>query len=77
MAEVGIGVLFAVWFIAIYLLVSRFRKRGEGWRGPVTLNPLDTAKALEAPGRKRFLTTREMSEHHAPKAGSSPMENDN
>jgi hypothetical protein len=75
MAELGIGVLFAVWFIVVYLLVSRFRKKGENWRGPVTLNPLDTAKALEAQQQKRFLTTREMSEHHASKTGDSSLEN--
>jgi hypothetical protein len=70
MAEVGIGVLFAIWFIVIYLLVSRFRKRDKQLYGQVSLAPLDSARSIGAPPQsKRFLTTQEMSQHHAPKTG--------
>jgi hypothetical protein len=74
MAEVGIGVLFAVWFIAMYLFVSRLRRRGERSYGPVSLNPLDTSRSLDAPQQKRFLTTSAMSEHHASEKGSPSTE---
>lgn len=68
MAEVGIGVLFAIWFIAVYLLVARLRRRGKRPLGPpVSLAPLDTAKLLGASEAKRFLTTAALSEHHSPK----------
>ncbi|MGB7924534.1 MAG: hypothetical protein WCF57_14930 [Pyrinomonadaceae bacterium] len=65
MAEVGIGILFAVWFIAMYLFVSRLRRRGGRSYEPVSLAPLDTSRLLDAPQRKRALTTGAMSEHHA------------
>ena len=77
MAELGIGVLFAIWFIAMYLLVSRWRKRDERYYGPVSLNPLDTSRLLGAQQQqqqKRFLTTEAMSEHHAQKKGNSSAE---
>jgi hypothetical protein len=72
MAELGIGVLFAIWFIVMYLLVSRWRKRDKQLYGPVSLNPLDTAKLLGAQQKqqRRFLTTEAMSQHHARKKGS-------
>jgi hypothetical protein len=75
MVEVGIGILFAVWFIAIYLFVSRLRRRGERAYEPVSLAPLDTSRLLDAPPRqKRFLTTGAMSEHHASEKGSPSRE---
>ena len=75
MAELGIGVLFAIWFIVMYLLVSRWRKRDERFYGPVSLNPLDTSKILGAQQQqKRFLTTEAMSEHHAQKKGNPSAE---
>jgi hypothetical protein len=68
MAEVGIGILFAVWFIVMYLFVSRLRQRSERSYGPISLAPLDTSRSLDAPRQqKRFLTTRELSEHHSAK----------
>jgi hypothetical protein len=76
MAEVGIGVLFAIWFIAVYLLVSKLRRRDRPSYGPISLAPLDTTKLLGAPQQqKRFLTTAEMSEHHSPKKGKPPTPN--
>jgi hypothetical protein len=76
MAELGVGVLFAIWFIVMYLLVSRWRKRDERFYGPVSLNPLDTSKILGAQQQpKRFLTTEAMSEHHAQKKGNPSAEN--
>lgn len=76
MAELGIGVLFAIWFIVMYLLVSRWRKRDERLYGRVSLNPLDTTKILGAQQQqqRRFLTTEAMSEHHAQKKGASSAE---
>jgi hypothetical protein len=69
-AEVGIGILFAVWFIAMYLFVSRLRRRGERPYERVSLAPLDTSRLLDAPPeQKRFLTTSAMSEHHASERG--------
>ena len=79
MAELGIGVLFAIWFIVMYLLVSRWRKRDKQLYGPVSLNPLDTAKLLGAQRQqqqRRFLTTEAMSQHHAQKKGSPSAGND-
>lgn len=71
MAEVGIGILFAVWFIAMYLFVNRLRRRGERSYEPVSLAPLDTSRLLDAPQQQqRFLTTSAMSEHHASGKGS-------
>lgn len=67
MAEVGIGVLFAIWFIAVYLLVARLRQRGKRPLGPVSLAPLDTGKLMGAAEAKRFLTTAGLSEHHSQK----------
>lgn len=75
MAELGIGVLFAIWFIVMYLLVSRWRKRDERLYGRVSLNPLDTTKILRAQQQhRRFLTTEAMSEHHAQKKGAPSAE---
>ena len=76
MAELGIGILFAIWFIAMYLLVSRWRKRDKQLYGPVSLNPLDTSKLLGAQQQqqKRFLTAEAMSEHHAQKKGNQSAE---
>jgi hypothetical protein len=76
MAEVGIGVLFAIWFIAVYLLVARLRQRGKRSYGLVSLAPLDTAKLLGASPPKHFLTTAALSEHHSPKKGSQSTEKD-
>ena len=74
MAEVGIGVLFAIWFIAIYLIVNRLRQRDKRSYGPVSLAPLDTAKQIGAQQTKRFLTTAAMSEHHSPKKDQASTE---
>jgi hypothetical protein len=76
MAEVGIGILFAVWFIAMYLLVSRWRRRGERSYGPVSLAPLETTRLLDAPRQKRSLTAAELSTHHNPKTENPSTESD-
>lgn len=71
MAEVGIGILFAVWFIAMYLFVARLRQRGQRSYGPISLAPLDTSRSLDEPRQQpRSLTTGAMSEHHASEKGS-------
>jgi hypothetical protein len=75
MFELGLGVLLAVFFIAAYLLITRLlghdgRELG-GLPPRVTLNPLDTDKAIGAGKSSRALTTGEMSEHHAGGAKSA------
>ena len=74
MAEVGIGVLFAIWFIVIYLIVNRLRQRDRRSYGPVSLAPPDTTKLIGAQQPKRFLTTAAMSEHHSPKKDNAATE---
>jgi hypothetical protein len=68
MSEIGIGLLFAFWFVLGYLLVSRLLGCDKGgqvrWRD--ILRPsTDGAKALGAKRPHLFLTTSEMSEHHS------------
>ena len=74
MSEIGIGLLFAFWFVLGYLLVSRLIGRNEcgqiRWRD--LLRPSsDAAKALADKRPHLFLTTSEMSEHHAQPTGKS------
>jgi hypothetical protein len=74
MSEIGIGLLFAFWFVLGYLLVSRLfgsDKRGQlRWRD--LLRPsCDATKALGGKRPHLFLTTSEMSEHHAQPTGKS------
>jgi hypothetical protein len=70
MVEIGIGVLFAVIFVAAYLLVSRLLG-GKGharWR-EIADRPFGS-KVLNAKPSKLSLTTSEMHEHHS-KAGGA------
>jgi hypothetical protein len=74
MSEIGIGLLFAFWFVLGYLLVSRVIGRNE--RGQIRWRDLlrPSSDAATALGTKRphlFLTTSEMSEHHAQPTGKS------
>jgi hypothetical protein len=74
MSEIGIGLLFAFWFVLGYLLVSRLLgsdKCGQiRWRD--ILRPsTDAAKALGAKRPHLFLSTSELSEHHSRTTGKS------
>lgn len=71
MIEIGVGVLFAVCFIAAYLLYVRMR---DSWRSghkrfrPSPPTPYildDRPKELRANERQRALTAGELSQHHA------------
>lgn len=70
MVEIGIGVLFAVLFVAAYLLVSRLlgEKGHKRWR-EIASQPFGS-KVLNAKPAARFLTTNEMREHHSQPKGS-------
>lgn len=75
MIEVGIGVLFAVMFVAAYLLVSKFLRAGEQdasrWRAIGNIFSGCSRIISEKPARL-FLTTGEMREHHSGKNRSQP-----
>jgi hypothetical protein len=66
MAEIGIGLLFAFWFVLAYLLISKlFGPDEQGqtrWRE--ILRP-SAAKAIAAKKPHLFLSTTEMSDHHS------------
>jgi hypothetical protein len=68
MTEIGIGLLFAFWFVLGYLLISRLLGSDKSYRlnWRELLRP--SAEAARSLGAKRphlFLTTSEMSEHHS------------
>lgn len=73
MIEIGIGVLFAILFVAAYLIVSRLLHGGEQgpsrWR-ELTRHPLGGAKRIEPKHSPLFLTTGEMREHHSKSKGN-------
>lgn len=72
MVEIGIGVLFAAWFVTIYLLIAKLfgpRKQQlavwRHWTQP-------TFDAAQLSGDKRpqlFLTTEALSQHHSQARG--------
>ena len=67
MAEIAVGVAFALWFIILFFLISKLfgSSKRKHLSVAVALAPLDTARVLGTNRPKLFLTTREMSEHHA------------
>lgn len=67
MIEIGIGVLFALLFIAAYLLVSKLLgdKGQASWR-EIANQPFGS-KILNAKPQHLFLKTAEMREHHSKK----------
>ncbi len=74
MTEIGIGLMFAFWFVLAYLLISRLfgsDKCGQiCWRD--ILRPsADASRSLADKRPHLFLTTPEMSEHHAQAASKS------
>lgn len=73
MIEIGIGVLFAVIFVAAYLLVSKLLGSGEQgqsrWREII---PFGGAKAINAKPSGLFLTAGDMRKHHSEKRPGHP-----
>ncbi|MGA9995612.1 MAG: hypothetical protein WBP93_09365 [Pyrinomonadaceae bacterium] len=70
MIEIGVGVLFAVLFIAAYLLYVKmrdsWRSGRKSFRAPTAPYLLDDRpKELKANERQRALTAGELSQHHA------------
>ena len=68
MTEIGIGLLFAFWFVLAYLLVSRLLGTGEQgqtrWR-EILRPSAHAARQIGAQRPHLFLKTGEMSEHHS------------
>ncbi len=75
MLEVGIGVFFSVWMITTYLIFNKLSRpdtRGRTrLRTLITPTPLDALTAPRTSMTKSFLTTTELSEHHAPSMNPS------
>jgi hypothetical protein len=68
MSEIGIGLLFAFWFVLAYLLISKLfgsKQLGQTrWRD--LLRPsTDDGRTLGGKKPHLFLSTSEMSEHHS------------
>lgn len=68
MSEIGIGVLFAAWFVTIYLLIAKFfgtrKQRGALWR-PWSQPNFDAAQLSGGKKPQLFLTTEALSLHHS------------
>lgn len=68
MAELGIGVLFAIMFVAAYLFVSRFARKGThvcGRRLKMFEKNFNSGRSLDEKRPRHFLTAYEMGEHHS------------
>jgi hypothetical protein len=76
MIEIGIGVLFAVMFIAAYLIVKKLLGGGDDslsrWRELGGRTAAGGAKAVASKSPKLFLTANEMREHHSKPKGNQP-----
>jgi hypothetical protein len=74
MSEIGIGLLFAFWFVLAYLLISKiFRSKEQGqtrWRD-LFRPSADAARSIGAKKPHLFLTGSELSDHHSQAAGGS------
>ncbi|HEX8144215.1 MAG TPA: hypothetical protein VF553_16560 [Pyrinomonadaceae bacterium] len=68
MTEIGIGLLFAFWFVLAYLLISKLFGANElgqtRWR-EILRSSSDTGRSLGTKKPQLFLSSSEMSEHHA------------
>jgi hypothetical protein len=73
MTEIGIGLLFAFWFVLAYLLISKLF--GPDEQGQTRWREILRPSAGRSIGAKKphlFLSTSEMSEHHSQaKSGKS------
>jgi hypothetical protein len=79
MSEIGIGLLFAFWFVLAYLLISKlFGSNQLGatrWRE--ILRPSgDDSRSIGAKKPHLFLSSSEMSEHHSRAKGSTSSAKD-
>ena len=68
MNEIGIGVLFAAWFVTAYLLIARLmgtrRQRAALWRH-WSQSTFDAAQLASGKKPQLFLTTEALSQHHS------------
>lgn len=68
MAEIGIGVLFAAWFVTFYLLIAKLflprKQRAALWRHWTQPN-FDAAQLSGGKKPQLFLTTKALSQHHS------------
>lgn len=73
MSEIGIGVLFAAWFVAIYLLIAKLlgprKEQLAIWRH-WTQPTFDAAQLADGKRPQLFLTTEAMSRHHSQPRGN-------
>jgi hypothetical protein len=85
MAEIGIGVLFATWFVMAYLIIAKLigpRKQQIAiWRH-WTHTPFDAAQLQTGRKPQLFLTTEALSQHHSQarsrkSTGGQPSASDN
>ena len=85
MAEIGIGVLFAAWFVMAYLIIAKLigpRKQQMAiWRH-WTQTPFDVAQLSTGKKPQLFLTTEALSQHHSrarnrKSTGGQPTGSDN
>lgn len=83
MFELGLGVLLAAVFIAVYLLIAKLfrsdRRELGGLPPSVSLNPVESANAIGAGKTRAALSAGELSEHHAggeKKAGAEPKDSE-
>jgi hypothetical protein len=69
MFELVLGIALAAVFVAVYLLIAKFLRQDKRELGSkpqtITLNPVDTSRAIGARRQDRALTAGELSEHHA------------
>ena len=75
MTEIGIGLLFAFWFVLAYLLISKLFGANElgqtRWR-ELLRTSADDAKSIGGKKPHLFLSSSELSEHHSQaKSGQS------
>lgn len=71
MIELGIGILFSLLFVTVYLLVSHLRRQRREARATLPRNISPSAKELRAKRDNRALTAAELSKHYLPEAKSS------
>ena len=68
MSEIGIGVLFAAWFVTVYLLIAKLvgpqKQRLAVWRH-WTQPTFDAAQLAGGRKPQLFLTTESLSQHHS------------
>lgn len=68
MSELGIGVLFAAWFVMAYLLFAKLigprKERMAIWRH-WTQPSFDAAQLADGKKPQLFLTTEALSQHHS------------